>query len=60
MSATTVEQESQHVHDLLFLRDLFTHRGVSNNELRRYDAAIQRARERLAEAAQSASVGLAA
>jgi hypothetical protein len=60
MTATAFEQEIRHIHDLLFLRDLFADRGVARDELRGYDAAIARARERLAEAAQPAAAGLAA
>jgi hypothetical protein len=60
MTGTAVKQETQHIHDLLFLRDLFADRGVARDELQRYDAAIAKARERLAEAARPASTRLAA
>ena len=60
MNASAVDQEIRHIHDLLFLRDLLADRGVASEELRRYDAAIVVARERLAEVARAAAVGLAA
>jgi hypothetical protein len=60
MTATAVDQEIRHIYDLLFLRDLFADCGVARNELRGYDAAIAKARERLAEAARSGSTRLAA
>jgi hypothetical protein len=60
MTAPSVEHEIRHIHDLLFLRDLLSDRGVAAEELQRYDAAIDTARERLAEAVRAASAGLAA
>jgi hypothetical protein len=60
MTATSVEQEIRHIHDLLFLRDLLADRGVASEELQRYAAAIAAARERLAQVARAASTGLAA
>jgi hypothetical protein len=60
MTVSAVDQEIRHIHDLLFLRDLLADRGVASEELRRYDAAIAAARERLAEVARAAAVGLAA
>lgn len=59
MTATTVEQEISHIYDLLFLRDLFADCGVARSELRGYDTAIAKARERLAEAGRSGSTRLA-
>ena len=60
MTTKAVQQEVQHVHDLLSLRDLFAERGVSNEELRRYDRAIAVARNRLATLARADAVELAA
>ena len=60
MTATALDQEIRHVHDLLFLRDLLADRGVGAEELQRYDAAIAAAREQLAEVSRAAAVGLAA
>jgi hypothetical protein len=60
MTATAEEQEIQHIDDLLFLRALFADRGVARDELRRYDAAIAKALEQLAEASRSAPAELAA
>jgi hypothetical protein len=60
MTASAVEQEIRHLHDLLFLRDLLADRGVTPEELQRYDTAIAAARRRLAEVVRAASAGLAA
>jgi hypothetical protein len=60
MTAEAVEQEVRHIHDLIFLRDLLADRGVAAEELRRYDAAIATARDRLAAAARADAVELAA
>jgi len=60
MTVSAVEQEIRHIHDLLFLRELLSDRGVGPEELQRYDDAIAVARERLAEAARAAALGLAA
>ncbi len=60
MTARAVEQEVRHIHELLFLRDLLADRGVSPEELRRYDAAIAVARNRLDGLARAAAIGLAA
>jgi hypothetical protein len=47
MTTKAIQREVRHVHDLLSLRDLLADRGVAPEELRRYDAAIARARNRL-------------
>jgi hypothetical protein len=60
MTAKAVQQEIRHVHTLLSLRDLLADRGVTPEELRRYDAAIAAARNRLARLAQTDAVELAA
>lgn len=60
MTASAVDQEIRHIHDLLFLRDLLADRGVSPEELRRYDTAIAAAREHLAQVARAAAVAVAA
>jgi hypothetical protein len=60
MTTTAVQQEIRHVHDLLSLRDLLADRGVAAEELRRYDAAIAAARNRLATLARTDAVELAA
>jgi hypothetical protein len=60
MTARAVEQEVRQIHELLLLRDLLADRGVSPEELRRYEAAIAAARNRLAEATCTAPIGLAA
>jgi hypothetical protein len=60
MTATAAEHEIRHVHELLFLRELFADRGLAKGELQWYDAAITEAREQLAESARPASAGLAA
>jgi hypothetical protein len=56
---TAVEQEARHLHDLILLRDLLADR-VSSEELRRYNAAIAVARDRLAALAHADTVELAA
>jgi hypothetical protein len=60
MTTEAVQQEIRHVHDLLSLRDLLADRGVAAEELRRYDAAIAAARNRLAALARTDAVELAA
>lgn len=60
MTTKEVQQEIRHVHNLLSLRDLLADRGVAPEELRRYDAAIADARERLAKLARADAVELAA
>jgi hypothetical protein len=55
-----VDEEIRHVHDLLFLRDVFTRLGATQDELAEYDAAIAAARGRLAEVARAASSPFAA
>jgi len=59
MTATAVDHEIQHLHDLLLLRNLFAARGAATHELQSFEAEIAKARERLAEAARSDSAGLA-
>lgn len=60
MTTKAVEQEIRHVHNLLSLRDLLADRGIDKEELRRYDAAILAARNRLATLARTDAVELAA
>lgn len=60
MTTKEVQREIRHVHDLLTLRDLLADRGVSPEELRHYDAAIARARARLAKLTRADAVELAA
>ena len=60
MTTKAVEQEIRHVHDLLSLRDLLADRGITEEELRRYDAAILAARNRLATLARTDAIELAA
>jgi hypothetical protein len=60
MAASAIEQQVRHIHELLFLRELLADRGVSPEELRRYDTAIAGARNRLAEIARAAAIGVAA
>jgi hypothetical protein len=60
MTTKAVQQEIRHVHDLFSLRDLLAERGVTKEELRRYDAAIVAARNRLATLARTDAVELAA
>lgn len=60
MTTRAVQQEIRHVHDLLTLRALLADRGVADDELRRYDAAIAAARNRLATLARTDAVEVAA
>jgi Glu-tRNA(Gln) amidotransferase subunit E-like FAD-binding protein len=60
MTSKAVQQEIQRIHNLLALRDLLAERGVAADELRRYDAAITVACNRLAKLAQGDTVELAA
>jgi hypothetical protein len=60
MTTKAVQQEIRHIHDLLSLRDLLADRGVSPDELRRYDAAIKAARNHLAKLAWAQIPELAA
>jgi DNA-binding protein H-NS len=60
MTTEAVQQEIRHIHNLLALRDLLADRGVAAQELRRYDAAIAAARDRLAALARTDAVELAA
>lgn len=60
MTTKAIQREIRHVHDLLSLRDLLADRGVSSDELRRYDVAIAKARKRLAKLERTDSVELAA
>jgi hypothetical protein len=60
MTTKAVQQEIRHIHELLALRDLLAERGVAVQELRRYDAAIVAARNRLATLARTDAVELAA
>jgi hypothetical protein len=60
MTTKAVQQEIRHIHELLALRDLLAERGVAVQELRRYDAAIVAARNRLAALARTDAVELAA
>jgi hypothetical protein len=60
MTTKAIQQEIRHVQDLLSLRDLLADRGVAAEELRRYDAAIAAARDRLATLARTDAVELAA
>lgn len=60
MTTKAVQQEIRHVHELLTLRDLLADRGVTEEELRRYDSAIEAARKRLAALARTDAVELAA
>ena len=60
MTTKAVQQEIRHIHELLALRDLLAERGVPVQELRRYDAAIVAARNRLATLARTDAVQLAA
>jgi hypothetical protein len=60
MTPKAVQQEIRHIHDLLSLRDMLADRGVAAQELRRYDAAIVAARNRLARLARTDAVELAA
>lgn len=60
MTAKAIEQEIRHIHDLLSLRNLLADRGVTNEELCRYDAAIADAHNRLAAMQRAAAAELAA
>lgn len=60
MTTKAVQREIRHIHNLLTLRDLLADRGVAAQELRRYDAAIAAARDRLASIARTDAVELAA
>lgn len=60
MTTNAVQREVRQIHDLLSLRDLLADRGVAPEELRRYDAAIKVARNRLAKLTRADAVGLAA
>lgn len=60
MTTKAVQQEIRHIHDLLSIRDLLSDRGVTAQELERYDAAILAARNRLASLARTDAVELAA
>jgi hypothetical protein len=60
MTTKAVQHEIRHVQDLLSLRDLLADRGVTKEELRRYDAAILAARNRLATLARTDAIELAA
>ena len=60
MTTEAVQQEIRHIHNLLALRDLLADRGVAAQELRRYDAAIAAARDRLASVTRTDAVELAA
>lgn len=59
MTAKPIEQEVRHIHDLLFLRHLLADRGVAPHELRRYDAAIAKAQNRLASIARASAANIA-
>lgn len=52
MTATVVEQEIHHLSDMLLIRNLLADWGVARDELQRYEAEIEKARERLAQAAR--------
>jgi hypothetical protein len=60
VTATAVEHEVRHIHDLLSLRHLLADRGGAAEELYRCDAAIADAYDRLAAIAQASTVGIAA
>ena len=60
MTTKAIQREIRHVHDLLSLRDLLADRGVSSDELRRYDVAIAKARKRLTALERTDTVELAA
>jgi hypothetical protein len=60
MTTKAVQKEIRHIHDLLSLRDLLADRGAATQELRRYDAAIVAARNRLARLARTDAIELAA
>ena len=60
MTTQAVQQEIRNIHQLLSLRELLADRGVADEELRRYDAAIAAARHRLATLPRADAVELAA
>ena len=60
MTTKAVQQEIRNIHHLLSLRDLLADRGTTAQELRRYDAAIAAARNRLAALVRTDAVELAA
>ncbi len=43
-----IEEELQHIRDLVRLRSIFERHGVAKDELRTYDAEIERHRRELA------------
>jgi len=47
VSATAMELEIRHIHDLLSLRHVLADRGAAPEELYRYDVAIANAYHRL-------------
>ncbi len=51
MAATVVEQKIHRLSDLLLIRHLLADRGVTSDQLPRFEAEIAKARERLVEAA---------
>jgi hypothetical protein len=59
-SSTELDDELGHIRDLVFLRDLFTDRGATPDEIVEFDAAIAQARERLAASVRQAEPDLAA
>jgi CHAD domain-containing protein len=50
-----LQDELDHIRDLVFIRDLLRERGETSTELREYDAVINEARAQLAESAKRAS-----
>jgi hypothetical protein len=50
-----VDGEIRHIRDLVFIRTLLATRGAIAAELREYDAAIDAARNQLAETAKRAA-----
>jgi hypothetical protein len=53
MTATAAERKIHQLSDMLLIRNLLTERGVAGEELRRVEAEIAKARERLAETART-------
>ncbi len=49
MAATVVEQKIHRLSDLLLIRHLLADRGVTSDQLPRFEAEIAKARERLVE-----------
>lgn len=49
---SAVGEESGHVRDLVFLREVLASHGATPSELRQYDAVIADARKELAEDAR--------